>query len=45
MRIRVLTEAAKNRARILAYHLPFPGLGHVRKTDEGFQWIAEPMFL
>jgi hypothetical protein len=27
----------------MAYHYPWPGLGHVVKTGQGFQYIPEPM--
>lgn len=38
-RKRVLDRAATDRALVLTYHLPFPGLGHVRKQGEGFEWV------
>lgn len=40
-RKRVLEELAAGKTRVLGYHLPWPGLGHVRKKGEGFEWVAE----
>lgn len=41
-RKKVFERTAYDRARVLAYHLPFPGLGHVRTAKGGFEWIPEP---
>lgn len=41
-RLAVLNAAATERTRLLGYHLPFPALGHVRKREEGFEWVPEP---
>jgi glyoxylase-like metal-dependent hydrolase (beta-lactamase superfamily II) len=41
-RKKVFERAAYDRARVLGYHLPFPGIGHVRAAKEGFEWIPEP---
>ena len=39
----LLERAAADRARLFSYHLPFPGLGHVRADGRGgFQWVPEP---
>jgi glyoxylase-like metal-dependent hydrolase (beta-lactamase superfamily II) len=35
----MLSKAAENRTLLMGYHLPFPGLGHVRKTSDGFEWV------
>jgi hypothetical protein len=24
---------------VLGYHYPFPGLGHILRTDTGFAWV------
>lgn len=40
-RRREFEALADSRALTLAYHLPWPGLGHVRKKDDAFEWIAE----
>lgn len=36
-----LAALAERRAKVLAYHLPWPGLGNVRKKGDGFEWIPE----
>lgn len=40
-RRRVLSGLAEKRAKIFSYHLPWPGVGHVRRQGEGFEWVAE----
>jgi len=40
-RRRVLSVLAEKRAKIFPYHLPWPGVGHVRRQGEGFEWVAE----
>ena len=37
-RHRILTRAADENALVLAYHFPFPGLGHVVENEEAWQW-------
>ena len=37
-RRRVLAQAAANRWLVGAAHLPFPGLGHVRRETKGYSW-------
>ncbi|MEW6719192.1 MAG: MBL fold metallo-hydrolase, partial [Thermodesulfobacteriota bacterium] len=42
-RRRILDRAAADRIRVLGYHLPYPGLGHVKATKKGaFKWVPEP---
>jgi glyoxylase-like metal-dependent hydrolase (beta-lactamase superfamily II) len=41
-RIRVLDMLAAQRLPILAYHFPWPGIGHVTKQGDGFRYIAAP---
>jgi glyoxylase-like metal-dependent hydrolase (beta-lactamase superfamily II) len=42
-RRKVLDRAAADGLRILGYHLPFPGIGHVRAVKGGgFEWAPEP---
>jgi glyoxylase-like metal-dependent hydrolase (beta-lactamase superfamily II) len=41
-RMKVFERLSYDRARVLGYHLPFPGIGHVRMAKEGFEWIPEP---
>lgn len=35
---RLLTQAASEQMLIMAYHLPFPGLGYVVQDGPGWQW-------
>jgi glyoxylase-like metal-dependent hydrolase (beta-lactamase superfamily II) len=37
-RRRLFDRAADERARVLCYHFPFPGLGRVTKADSGWRW-------
>ncbi len=39
-REKVLARAAQEKLWIAGAHLPFPGIGHVRKQDAGYRWIA-----
>ncbi len=42
-RRRILDMAATEKLRLLGYHLPFPGIGHVRAEKGGaFEWVPEP---
>jgi len=42
-RRRILDRAAADRLRVLGYHLPYPGIGHVRTAKGGgFEWEPEP---
>ena len=40
-RRRILHRAANQKALILAFHFPFPGLGHIDQKGDGWQW--QPM--
>ena len=42
-RVRMLDMLAANKIPVLAYHYPWPGIGHVAKTAEGFHYVPEPM--
>jgi glyoxylase-like metal-dependent hydrolase (beta-lactamase superfamily II) len=42
-RVRVLDMLATNRIPLLGYHFPWPGIGHVAKLGEGFQYFPTPM--
>jgi glyoxylase-like metal-dependent hydrolase (beta-lactamase superfamily II) len=42
-RVRMLDMLAANKIAVLPYHYPWPGLGHVVKTGEGFHYLPEPM--
>jgi glyoxylase-like metal-dependent hydrolase (beta-lactamase superfamily II) len=37
-RRRVLNRAAAEKALVLAFHFPFPGLGHIVQKGEAWQW-------
>jgi glyoxylase-like metal-dependent hydrolase (beta-lactamase superfamily II) len=37
-RRRILNRAAAERALVLAFHFPFPGLGHVVPKGDGWEW-------
>ncbi len=42
-RRKLLDRAATDGLRVLGYHLPFPGIGHVRTAKGGgFKWLPEP---
>ncbi|CUH78433.1 MBL fold metallo-hydrolase [Tropicibacter naphthalenivorans] len=38
-RKRLLDMAATDRMAVLGYHFPFPGVGHVRKEGEAYQFV------
>lgn len=38
-RRRLLDMAATDKLAVLAYHLPFPGIGRVERKDGAFRWI------
>lgn len=38
-RQRLLAEAARDKLWVAGAHLPFPGLGHVRKDAQGYAWV------
>jgi glyoxylase-like metal-dependent hydrolase (beta-lactamase superfamily II) len=42
-RVKMLDMLAANKIPVLAYHYPWPGVGHVAKTGEGFHYVPEPM--
>ncbi len=42
-RVRVLDMLAAQRIPLLAYHFPWPGIGHVAKAGEGFRFYPTPM--
>ena len=41
-RLRFLDQAATDGVRIMGYHMPFPGLGHVRRRGDAYEWLPEP---
>jgi glyoxylase-like metal-dependent hydrolase (beta-lactamase superfamily II) len=42
-RVRVLDMLASNRIPLIAYHFPWPGMGHVAKLGDGFQYFPAPL--
>lgn len=40
-RRKTLSELAKSRKQIFSYHLPWPGIGHIREKGTRFEWIAQ----
>ncbi|CAD7037006.1 MBL fold metallo-hydrolase [Pseudorhizobium endolithicum] len=38
-RKRIFDRAAADRITVLGFHFPFPGLGHMLKTDNGYAWV------
>ena len=44
-RFKMLTRLAADKHPVISYHFPWPGLGHVARAGEGFEWYAEPMNL
>ncbi|TPG66168.1 MBL fold metallo-hydrolase [Hymenobacter nivis] len=42
-RTRVLSTLAAEQTRVLGYHFPWPGLGHIAKQGAGFRFIPEPI--
>jgi glyoxylase-like metal-dependent hydrolase (beta-lactamase superfamily II) len=37
-RRRILSQAAVDGALVMAFHFPFPGLGHISRKGEGWKW-------
>ncbi len=42
-RVKVLDMLASNRIPLLAYHFPWPGIGHVAKQGDGFRYHPAPL--
>lgn len=40
-RRRVLASLAEAKTMAFGYHLPWPGIGHIKIQGSGFEWIAE----
>lgn len=38
-RKKVFFQAAQDRQMVAGMHLPFPGIGHVRKEQKGYAWV------
>lgn len=44
-RYRVLDMIAAERMPLIAYHFPWPGIGHIAKRGEGFEYFPAPMVM
>lgn len=44
-RYRVLDMIASERMPLIAYHFPWPGIGHIAKRGEGFEYFPAPMVM
>jgi glyoxylase-like metal-dependent hydrolase (beta-lactamase superfamily II) len=42
-RVRLLDTLAANRTQMIAYHFPWPGIGHVAKQGDGFRYYPTPL--
>jgi len=42
-RSRMLDRFATDRTAMLSYHFPWPGLGHVSREGDGYEWLPAPM--
>ncbi len=42
-RSRTLAWLADTRMRLVSYHAPWPGIGHVARVDAGYRFVPEPM--
>jgi hypothetical protein len=42
-RVRVLDMLAANRIPLIAYHFPWPGVGHVARQGDGFRFFGTPL--
>jgi glyoxylase-like metal-dependent hydrolase (beta-lactamase superfamily II) len=41
-RRKLFKQASTQRSLLFGYHLPFPGLGHVRPEGRGYAWVPRP---
>jgi len=42
-RVKLYDMLAAQRIPMLAYHFPWPGIGHVAKQDDAYRFVASPM--
>lgn len=40
-RINILQRLSTSKSKSFAYHLPWPGLGHVRQKETAFEWVPD----
>lgn len=38
-RVRLWDRLSSDRMKVMAFHLPWPGLGHVRRDGKGYEWV------
>ncbi|MBB6272485.1 glyoxylase-like metal-dependent hydrolase (beta-lactamase superfamily II) [Pedobacter cryoconitis] len=41
----VLEQLVQSRKQVFSYHLPWPGLGHVRRKESGYEWVQNTFAL
>lgn len=41
-RKKLFDRIASERLRVYGYHMPWPGLGNIRKQGAGYEWLIEP---
>jgi glyoxylase-like metal-dependent hydrolase (beta-lactamase superfamily II) len=41
-RQKLFQQTAADRSLILGYHMPYPGLGHVRASGSAYEWVPQP---
>lgn len=44
-REKVLQQLTDTRTMVFSYHLPWPGIGHVKQKGKGFEWVQVPSAL
>jgi glyoxylase-like metal-dependent hydrolase (beta-lactamase superfamily II) len=41
-RLKLFKDVSGARTTVLGYHMPFPGIGHVRVDGTGYEWVPRP---
>ena len=41
-RRKLFQQAASDRTMLHGFHMPFPGIGHVRAAGEAYEWVPKP---
>ena len=39
-RLSLIQQMAAEKTKVIGFHFPFPGVGYVDKTGEGYAWVA-----
>jgi glyoxylase-like metal-dependent hydrolase (beta-lactamase superfamily II) len=42
-RVRMLDKLATDKTLMLAYHFPWPGIGHVARQGDGYRYVPKPL--